>query len=80
MLTTDEIEREIIAYVENCGFREQFATKSGLLQELAERGIERPYVLAAIDRLIDLGSLTLTEGGRRLGFCDQEGSGGNRTA
>lgn len=77
MLTSDEIEREVIAYVENCGCREQFASKSGLLQQLAEHGTERPYVLAALDRLIDRGSLTLTEGRQRVGLRNiEERSGG----
>ena len=78
MLTSDEIEREVMAYVENSGFREQFGSKSGLLQQLAEQGTERPYVLAALDRLIDRGSLTLCEGGRRVALRNiKEGSGGN---
>ena len=66
MLTSEQIEREVMAYIENCGFREQFATKSGLLKHLAEQGTPRPYVLAAIDRLIDSDEITVSEGGQRF--------------
>jgi hypothetical protein len=66
MLTSEQIEREVIVYVDSTGFRKQFATKSALLQHLAEQGTPAFYIMAAIDRLIDRGEIIASADGQRL--------------
>jgi len=66
MLTSEQIEHEVVAYIENRSLRDEPSTKSGLLQSLAEAGTPKPQILAALDRLLDSGDVALDLNGSRL--------------